>query len=95
MRGSIYHYLNTLEKEIIDDLVSKHQKLESELNILIEQMEQQANQIGELHDQFSKLTKHGTELQIYVGLREIEKPTSKAAKYIDDLENRGQFIEKT
>ncbi|CAG2186866.1 unnamed protein product [Mytilus edulis] len=94
MRKSINDYLNTLEKEILDDLESKHQKLKSEINIILEQMEQQANQIGHFQNQFSKMTKHATELQIYVGLREIENTTSKAAKYIDDLEKGGQLNEK-
>ncbi|XP_052079699.1 uncharacterized protein LOC127717877 [Mytilus californianus] len=39
------------------------------------------------------MTQYATELQMYVGLREIEKTTSQAAQYIDDLKSGGQLDE--
>ncbi|CAG2214493.1 unnamed protein product [Mytilus edulis] len=58
-------------------------------------MEQRASQINQIHSQFTKMTLFATELQIYIGLREIEKTTSQTAKYIEDLESGNNFIEKS
>lgn len=86
--------MNTLEKEILDDLESYQSKLKSEMNTLLGQLKQQANQTSRMLSEFYKMTKHATELQMYIGLGEIEKKTFKAAKYIDDLKSGAHFVEK-
>ncbi|XP_071161564.1 uncharacterized protein [Mytilus edulis] len=94
MRKSIDDFLNKLEQKILDDLESKHSQLKSKTNTLLQQVKTQANQISQLQSEFSKMTQYATELQTYVGLREIEKTTSKAAKYIDELKSGNNFEEK-
>ncbi|CAG2231257.1 unnamed protein product [Mytilus edulis] len=94
MRKSINDYLNKLEQDILNDLESKHSKLKSNMATLLQQMEQRASQIDQMQSQFTKMTQYATELQMYIGLREIEKTTAQAAKYIEDLESGGHFIEK-
>ncbi|XP_071161843.1 E3 ubiquitin-protein ligase TRIM71-like [Mytilus edulis] len=93
MKNSIDELFNKLEKEIKYDLEYKHSELESEMNTLLLQLEQRANQINQLQSDFSQMTQHATELQMYVGLKEIEKTTSKAAQYIDDLK-RGDNLKE-
>ncbi|VDI61712.1 Hypothetical predicted protein [Mytilus galloprovincialis] len=94
MRKSIDDFLNKLEQKILDDLESKHSQLKSKMNTLLQQVKTQANQISQLQSEFSKMTQYATELQTYVGLREIEKTTSQAAKYIDELKSGDNFEEK-
>ncbi|VDI72070.1 Hypothetical predicted protein [Mytilus galloprovincialis] len=94
MRKSISDYCNKLEQSILNDLESKHSKLKSNMASLVQQMEQRASQIDLMQSQFTKMTQHATELQMYIGLREIEKITSETAKYIQDLESGDHFIEK-
>ncbi|CAC5358184.1 unnamed protein product [Mytilus coruscus] len=94
MRKSINDFLNKLEQKILDDLESKQSQLKSKMNTLLQQLKTQANQIGQLQSEFSKMTQYATELQMYVGLREIEKTTSKAAKYIDELKSGYNLEEK-
>ncbi|CAG2225953.1 unnamed protein product [Mytilus edulis] len=94
MRKSINDYLNKLEQDILNDLESKHSKLKSNMASLVQQMEQRASQINLMQSQFTKMTQYATELQMYIGLREIEKTTAQAAKYIEDLESGDHFIEK-
>ncbi|VDI38583.1 Hypothetical predicted protein [Mytilus galloprovincialis] len=93
MRKSIDDLLNKLEQEILNDLDSKQSKLKSQMNTLQQQLKTQANQMSQLQSEFSKMTEYATELQMYVGLREIEKTTSEAAKYLDDLKSEGQLDE--
>ncbi|VDI69478.1 Hypothetical predicted protein [Mytilus galloprovincialis] len=95
MRNSINDYSNKLEKDILNDLESKHSQLKLDMATLVQQMEQRASQINQIHSQFTKMTLFATELQIYIGLREIEKTTSETAKYIEDLESGNNFIEKS
>ncbi|CAG2247751.1 unnamed protein product [Mytilus edulis] len=61
------------------------------MEALVKQTENQAELIDKLQEDFSTMTKHATEVQTYIGLREIEKTTSQAAKYLDELESSSQF----
>ncbi|CAG2232755.1 unnamed protein product [Mytilus edulis] len=63
------------------------------MDTLQQQLKTQANQMSQLQSEFSKMTQYATELQMYVGLREIEKTTSEAAKYLEDLKSGGQLDE--
>ncbi|XP_063426403.1 uncharacterized protein LOC134710127 [Mytilus trossulus] len=93
-RKSIADYLNKLEQTILDDLEFKHSKLKLSMTTLVEQMEQRASKMKQIQSEFTEMTKHATELQMYIGLREIEKTTSQTAKYIEDLESGDSFYEK-
>ncbi|VDI16261.1 Hypothetical predicted protein [Mytilus galloprovincialis] len=93
MRKSVDEFLNKLEKDIIDDLESKQVKLKSKMNTLLQQLKTQANHISQLQSEFSKMTQYATGLQMYAGLREIEKTTSEAAKYLEDLKSGGRLDE--
>ncbi|CAG2202946.1 unnamed protein product [Mytilus edulis] len=93
MRKSIDDLLNKLEQEILNDLDSKQSKLKSKMDTLQQQLKTQANQMSQLQSEFSKMTQYATELQMYVGLREIEKTTSEAAKYLEDLKSGGSLDE--
>ncbi|CAG2232747.1 unnamed protein product [Mytilus edulis] len=93
MRKSIDDFLTKLEQEILDDLDSKQSKLKSKMNTLLQQLITQSNQMSQLQSEFSMMTQYATELQMYVGLREIEKTTSEAAKHLDDLKSGGQLDE--
>ncbi|XP_063426140.1 E3 ubiquitin-protein ligase TRIM33-like [Mytilus trossulus] len=94
MRKLIDDFLNKLEQKILDDLESKHSQLKSKMNTFLHQLKTQADQISQLQSEFSKMTQYATDLQMHVGLREIEKTTSQAAKYIDELKSGDQFEEK-
>ncbi|VDI14281.1 Hypothetical predicted protein [Mytilus galloprovincialis] len=94
MRKSINDYLNKLEQDILTDLESKHSKLELDMAEVLQQMEQRASQITQMQSQITQMTQLATELQMYIGLREIETTTSRTAKYIEDLETGDYFIEK-
>ncbi|CAG2230025.1 unnamed protein product [Mytilus edulis] len=93
MRKSIDDFLDKLEQKVLDDLESKQSKLKSKMNTLQQQLKTQANQMSQLQSDFSKMTQYATELQMYVGLREIEKTTSEAAKYLEDLKSGGPLDE--
>ncbi|XP_052106462.1 uncharacterized protein LOC127738990 isoform X3 [Mytilus californianus] len=93
MRKSIDDFLNKLEQEILDELESEQSKLKSKMNTLLQQLKTQANQISKLQSEFSQMTQYATELQMYVGLKEIEKFTSQAAQYIERLKSGGKLDE--
>ncbi|XP_052058529.1 uncharacterized protein LOC127698867 [Mytilus californianus] len=94
MRRSLDHYLNRLEQQILGDLESKHSKLKLNMNTLLKQLEHRKVKLHTLQEEFSKMTLYANELQMYIGLREIEKTTSQAAKYIEDVESAGLLNEK-
>ncbi|XP_063426573.1 uncharacterized protein LOC134710234 [Mytilus trossulus] len=94
VRSQIDAFLNKLEQNIIDNLEFQHSKLTSKTNTILIQLHQQTEKISQLQNQFSKITQYATELQIYVSLREIDKTTSQAAQYIEDLKNGDNFDEK-
>ncbi|CAG2214488.1 unnamed protein product [Mytilus edulis] len=94
MRKSINDYLNKLEQDILNDLESEHSKLKLDMATLVQQIEQRTSQISQMQSQFTKMTQYATELQMYIGLREIEKTTSETAKYLENLESGDHYIEK-
>ncbi|CAG2196812.1 unnamed protein product [Mytilus edulis] len=94
LKNSIDELLNKIEQEILDDLENKHSKLQSDMDTFLQQLEQRDNQISQLQSGFSEMTQLATELQMYIGLREIEKTTSEAATYIDALTKGDMFDEK-
>ncbi|CAG2196810.1 unnamed protein product [Mytilus edulis] len=87
IKTSIDDFLTKIEQEMLADLETKHSKLDLKMNRLLQQLEHQANQIDKWLSGFSEMTRFATELQMYVGLLEIEKVTSEADKYIEDLRN--------
>ncbi|XP_052085867.1 uncharacterized protein LOC127723335 [Mytilus californianus] len=94
MRKSIDDYLNQLEQQILKDLEIEHSNLKSEMETLLHEVDKRAKQIRKLQNEFSNMTKYATELQTYVGLREIEKITSQEENYIEDLK-RGSYLNKS
>ncbi|VDI16219.1 Hypothetical predicted protein [Mytilus galloprovincialis] len=94
MRKSINDYLNKLEQDIFKDLEYNHTKLKLDMADIVQQIEQRTSQITHMQSQFTKITQYATDLQMFIGLREIEKTTSEMAKYIGDLERGDHFIEK-
>ncbi|CAC5391103.1 unnamed protein product [Mytilus coruscus] len=94
-RKSVDDYLNKIEQKILDDLESKHSELKLNMACLVQQMEQRLRKLEHIQSEFTKMTQCATELQLYLGLREIEETTSEAAKYIADLKESGDhFSEK-
>ncbi|CAC5358143.1 unnamed protein product [Mytilus coruscus] len=87
MRKLLEDHFDKLERQIIGDLNAKHSKLKSNLEELVKEMENRAKLVGQLEDEFSTMTKYATELQIYVGMQELEKTASKEAKFLGDLES--------
>ncbi|CAC5374948.1 unnamed protein product [Mytilus coruscus] len=85
MRKSNNDYINQLEQQLLKDLEIEHSKLRSEMETLLLEVDKRAKQIRKLQKEFSNMTKYATELQIYVGLKEIEKITSQEGNYIEDL----------
>ncbi|XP_052083239.1 uncharacterized protein LOC127720607 [Mytilus californianus] len=90
-RKLLNDYFDKLEREILDDLKSQHSKLASDMEALVQQMENRAKRVDQMQEDFSTMTKYATELQTYIGLREIEKTTSQEAKYLDELESGSQL----
>ncbi|CAC5374951.1 unnamed protein product [Mytilus coruscus] len=94
MRKSIDDYLNQLEQQLLKDLEIEHSKLKTKMETLLHVVDKRANQIRKLQNEFSNMTKHATELQTYVGLKEIEKITLKEGYYIDDLKRVSDLNER-
>ncbi|XP_052103533.1 uncharacterized protein LOC127737028 [Mytilus californianus] len=94
IKKSIDDFLNKIEQEILADLDTKHSKLKSKMNNLLQQLELRANQISQLQSGFSEMTRLATDLQMCFGLREIEKTTTQAVQYLEDLQNGDNFNEK-
>ncbi|VDI37515.1 Hypothetical predicted protein [Mytilus galloprovincialis] len=61
---SINDYLNKLELDILNDLVSKHSKLKLDMATLVQQIEQRTSPISQMQSKFIKMTQYATELQI-------------------------------
>ncbi|XP_052103641.1 uncharacterized protein LOC127737148 [Mytilus californianus] len=93
MRRSIDDYIDRLEQQILGDLEIKHSKLKVNMKTLLKQMEHRTVKIRKLQEDFSNMTLYATKLQMYIGLREIEKTTSEEAKYIEDVESGGHLKE--
>ncbi|XP_071141819.1 uncharacterized protein [Mytilus edulis] len=94
MRKSIDDHLNKLEQQLLKDLETKHSKLKSKLETLLHQVDKRAKQIRKLQNEFSNMTKYATDLQTYVGLKEIEKVTSQEGNYIEDLKRGTDLNER-
>ncbi|CAC5381915.1 unnamed protein product [Mytilus coruscus] len=94
MRKSIDDYLNQLEQQLLKDLEIEHSKLKSEMETLLHRVDKRGKQIRKLQNEFSNMTKYATELQTYVGLKEIEKITSQDGNYIEDLKRGSDLHER-
>ncbi|XP_063405894.1 tripartite motif-containing protein 2-like [Mytilus trossulus] len=93
MRKSIDDHLNKLEQELLKDLEIEHSKLKPEIETLLHEVDKRAKQIKNLQNDFANMTKYATELQTYVGLKQIKNITSQERNYIDDLK-RGSNLNK-
>ncbi|XP_063427104.1 uncharacterized protein LOC134710649 [Mytilus trossulus] len=87
VRKSLDDYLNKLEQQIVDDLEYNHSKLKSNINTLLKQIEDRSVKIHKLQAEYFLMTQYATELQMYFGLTEMEKITSLATTYIENLES--------
>lgn len=94
MGKSIADYLNKLEQIMLDDLESKHSKLKSNMTTLVDQMDQRARKIDQTQSEYTEMTHYATELQMYIGPRDIEKTTYQTAKYLVDVESGDHFSDK-
>ncbi|VDI45422.1 Hypothetical predicted protein [Mytilus galloprovincialis] len=94
MRKLLDEHFDKLEREILGDINDKHSKIKSKLAELVKEMENRAKLVGQLEDEFSTMTKYATELQIYVGMQELEKAASKEAKFLEDLESGRKLHDK-
>ncbi|XP_052085863.1 uncharacterized protein LOC127723333 isoform X4 [Mytilus californianus] len=93
MRKYVNEHLTRLEQKVLDDLETEHSTLKSQMDTILHDVEKRAKQIRRLQDDFLNMTKYATELQIYVGLREIEKITSQEGNYLENLMREGSFNE--
>ncbi|CAG2201087.1 unnamed protein product [Mytilus edulis] len=91
MNKSIDEHLNMLEQQFIGTLESKHSRLTSNMNPLIKNIEHRSVEMHKLLEKFFKMKQYATELQMFNGIREIEKTTAIAAKYIEDLKKKGHL----
>ncbi|CAG2189754.1 unnamed protein product [Mytilus edulis] len=94
MRKSIDDCLNQLEQQLLKDLEIQSSILKSEMETRLHKVDKRAKQILKLQNEFSNMTKYATELQTYVGLKEIEKVTSQEKNYIDDLKRSTDLNER-
>ncbi|CAG2189758.1 unnamed protein product [Mytilus edulis] len=85
MRKSIDDHLNQLEQELLKDLEIEHSKLKPEIETLLHEVDRRAKQIKKLQNDFENMTKYATELQTYIGLKEIKNITSQERNYFNDL----------
>lgn len=92
-RKSIDNHLNMLEQQLLENLESKHTSLISSMNTLLTQIDDRSAEISNLHAEISQITQVATELQLYIGLEEIDEQTSEATQYIEDLEREGHLNE--
>lgn len=85
MRKSIDDHLNQLEQELLKDLEIEHSKMKPEIEALLHEVDKRAKLIKKLQDEFENMTKYATELQTYVGLKEMKNITSQERNYFNDL----------
>lgn len=64
------------------------------MDTFLQQLKQRTNEISQLQNEFSSMTKFASDLTMYFSLKEIEKITSETETYIEDLKNRETFDEK-
>ncbi|CAG2243104.1 unnamed protein product [Mytilus edulis] len=91
IRKQLNDHFDKLEKQMCDELDAKHSRLKAKLEQIVNEMENRATLVGQLEDEFGTLTQYATELQLYVGLQELETATSRETKYMEDLESENHL----
>ncbi|XP_063416328.1 nuclear factor 7, ovary-like [Mytilus trossulus] len=94
IRKLLDDHFDKLERKIIDDLESKHSALKSDMEDLVKEIENRCKRVGQLEDELCTMTKYATEVQLYVGMQELEKTTSKESKYIENLKSKNRLDNK-
>lgn len=61
------------------------------MEALLEQVDNRAKRVDQLQHDFFTMNKCATELQIYIGLREIENNTTPESKYLEELDSGSQL----
>ncbi|CAC5356941.1 unnamed protein product [Mytilus coruscus] len=84
-------HFKKLEKQLLDDLESEYSKLKSDMEALLEQVDNRDKRVDQLQHDFFTMNKCATELQIYIGLREIENNTTPESKYLEELDSGSQL----
>ncbi|XP_076108066.1 uncharacterized protein LOC143076234 [Mytilus galloprovincialis] len=91
LRASINKHLDKIEKKIVDDLSEAFNKIKLQSDHLTSEIEDRRKVIKNLQNDLSKMTKHATDLQIYVDLQYLEKSTTEEDRYLIDLQRNGQL----
>ncbi|XP_076106113.1 uncharacterized protein LOC143074639 [Mytilus galloprovincialis] len=93
LRASIDKHLDELEQKIMDDISVEFNKIKQKSNIISNEIGNKKEVIQNFQNDFAKMTKYATDLQIYVGLQYLEKSTSDEIGYLNELQRKGLFDE--
>ncbi|CAC5362298.1 unnamed protein product [Mytilus coruscus] len=93
MRKSLNEHFDKLEQKTMEELDVEHTKLETKIKKLINQVEVKRSHVKNNQEDLAKMKSFATDLQMFIGIQEIENMTTEEIGYLQKLTQSGDLDE--
>lgn len=91
VRTTLNSHLDTIEKNILEDLDANENKIKREAEKLISKLFEKMKVVEDLVRNISAIKMHATDIQAFIGSKSIEIRLEGEEKYLQDLKEDGSF----
>ncbi|CAC5426528.1 unnamed protein product [Mytilus coruscus] len=95
VRQQINSHLDQLEKQAIDNLKSTEDKVKCQIEMLLSKLSNTRKEVEDLENIISAMSSYASDLQRFLGKKQIESKVSKSEKYIRSLLEDGSLQQVT
>ena len=89
MRAKIKLYLDTLERNIIQELSDTEDKIKAKIDTLLKQLSKNSQTIERLHSDIIAVKEYASDLHTFLGSKAIEEEVKKEEEYLMALSKDG------
>lgn len=93
IRTSLNEHLDKLEQRMVSELDSQHTKLKAKTEKLIDEIQTKRTNLKHLQEDNEQMKNYATDLQTFIGLKEIAKMTTEEVEYLKKLTQSGDLDE--
>ncbi|CAC5361032.1 unnamed protein product [Mytilus coruscus] len=93
IRKSVNTHLDKLEQNLMNKLDEEHTKLKAKTEKLVDLVKTKSSHIKHLQEDLSNIKNFATELQSFIGLKEIAETTTREIGYLHNLPLSGELDE--
>ena len=93
VRQTVNDHLDKIESTLMDDLTSTHESSKLEIERLIEKLNERKTRANAIQEEISITKQAASHLQIFIGMRDIEKRVEEESKSLVTLQHDENFYQ--